>query len=727
MKFRVSFFAFVFFCTCKSIVFQAVSSPVDSLLNLINKASEDEKVLLYGEISSYFWGYKPDSSLFYAELAINAAQSSRSKYILGKAYNILGNAYLETRQPQKAIENYEISRKYRQDVGNMLEVSHSYNNIALAYRELRLYSEAINAYKIGASICSDIQDYINEAYFILGVAEVYEMINDNNSALDYAIKAVNIFIHKSYPSGMAYAYSIIGSLHKNLNNIPLALEYHKRAHDIYLEQNDISNLSTSNNNLGIVYDEMGDAQKALLYFNESYKISLNNNNKNGVSTALNNIGFVHSKLKDFPKALAAYQASLEISREMNDIPSEMNTLNNIAWVYYHSNEFNKVEEHVNQALALAPQNHKLDFTAESHEILSKLRYDQKRYKEAFDHKALFMALKDSLFNKDRNEKFMEMQVRFETERKENEIEMLKKNDEIKNLTITRQRNVIIFWFTGSLLLVILAGLVYKNLQSKKKINEILSLKNKELKEANNKLIESERHLRDLNATKDRFFSIIAHDLKNPFGALLGFSELLNQNYESNSKQETKEIIALIYESAQKLYKLLDNLLQWSRSQIGNIVYKPELFPLLPVVQQEIELLDNMVSKKNIKITQRVGDHIMVFADPNIISIIIRNLISNAIKFSNDKGKILINAEEKDGMVEVAISDFGIGIEDDDIKKLFRLDESFSTKGTADEEGTGLGLLLCKEFIVKNKGKIWVTSEKGKGSTFYFTLHSHRWS
>jgi signal transduction histidine kinase len=246
-------------------------------------------------------------------------------------------------------------------------------------------------------------------------------------------------------------------------------------------------------------------------------------------------------------------------------------------------------------------------------------------------------------------------------------------------------------------------------------------KNLLLEEANNKLLESEKHLKDLNATKDRFFTLIAHDLKNPFTALMGFSEILKKNFDSFEKEEIKDLINIIFESSQNLYKLLDNLLQWSRSQTGGIMYRPENFPLLPLIKQEIEVLEPLADKKSIKFITRVEDHLMVFADKNLVSVIIRNLLNNAIKFSNQEGKITITSKENEKMVNIAIIDTGIGMEKDELDKLFRLDTSFSSRGTADEEGTGLGLLVCKEFIEKNGGEILVTSEKSKGSKFQISL------
>jgi len=727
VNFRI-FILIIIYCLLGGNSFcQSFQYKIDSLTLLAEKSPDKEKVLIYDNISRMYWGNAPDSSLFFAQKALEYAKITNDVFSLGKAFNSIGNAYLDMREPEKALENYLKSKEYRKQIDNKIDVAFSLNNIALAYMELNMFSEALNSFKEGVSICQEEGDLNNEALLLLGIAEIYENINDNNNALEYAIKAANIFIHFNNPIGLARTYSLIGTLHRNLNNSPLALEYYKRAYSLYQQNGGISNLSSAVNNLGIIYDELGNYPQALEFFSKSLEYSQMQNDKIGMSTAFNNIGYIYSKINNYSEALESYFKSLLISRELSDITSEMNTYNNIAWVYFHSNNINKAEEYVNKAFVLIPQNQNLLFTSETHEILSKIRYIQGRYKEAFDHKSKFMELKDSLFNTDRNEKFMEMQVRFETAQKEKEIEILKKNDEINNLTIQRQKNFQMFWIALLVLLIATVGAIYYNLLSKKRTNALLFDKNKELEEINEKLLKSEEDLKELNTTKDRFFSIIAHDLKNPFNALLGFSELLKLNIDNYTKEEIKKQVEIINESAQSLFKLLDNLLNWSRTQIGSIVYKPDLFPLHPLVSQEVELLEATAERKNIKIVVRIGSHIMVFADNNIISIVIRNLINNAIKFSNSGGRILVNADEKENMVEVSVSDSGIGMEQSELNKLFRLDESFTSRGTADEEGTGLGLLLCKEFVEKNRGHIRATSEKGKGSTFYFTLHTHRWT
>jgi signal transduction histidine kinase len=704
---------------------QGDKSVIDSLFRLSLSKDKNIQLNAYIDISREYWNVEPDSSYFYAHKALDIANKLKDNLSLGDAYNNMGNAFFMHLQFEESLPFYEKAIEYRRRSEDFLKVAYTMNNFGFVYRNLKMYSESINAFKESASLSESIEEFQNQAYMLMNVAEVYSRINDSNKALEYAIQAVSIFIQLELKEGIAYSYNFIGSLHQNLNNTNLALEYHLKAYEIYKKLNSLNGLSTSANNLGIVYDELNDNQKALEFYKKSLELAIKTGSKEGQAVAYNNIGYLNSKIKNYSEALDAYQKSIVLSEEIKEYPSIMNTYNNIAWVYYHNGEINKAEEYVNKALSYSEHNDNLLFTAESHEILSKIFYDKGYYKRGFDELAKFMNIKDSLFKASSNDKFMEMQVRFETERKEKEIELLKKNDEIKNLQLQRQKNFSLFWTLFSVLLFVFAIIFIVNLRAKHNVNKLLTEKNVLLEETNQKLVESEQHLKELNVTKDRFFSLISHDLKNPFSALMGFSELLNSNYGDYTKEEIKDLVKIIYDSSQNLYKLLDNLLQWSRSQLGSIMFNPELFPLHSIINQELELLKPIADKKELRITIRVEEYLIVFADKNLVGVIVRNLLSNAIKFCNQNDRIIISANDFDNKVEITVSDTGIGINEEDQEKLFRLDTTFTSIGTADEKGTGLGLILCKEFVEKNGGTIKVSSNEDKGSTFTFTLPSIR--
>ncbi len=236
-----------------------------------------------------------------------------------------------------------------------------------------------------------------------------------------------------------------------------------------------------------------------------------------------------------------------------------------------------------------------------------------------------------------------------------------------------------------------------------------------------RLIEHESKLEDLNATKDRFFSIIAHDLRNPFNSIIGMSGLINQQSEKLEKEKIIEFVQDIHSSSLIVYKLLENFLEWSRLQRGIIKPEPEALSLNDYLQESLSIHQNLIHDKAITVTREIRKDMTVYGDGNMFRTILRNLISNAIKFTPRKGTIALRAERNGDMVNLSVADTGVGIPEDVVPRLFDIDRQHSTKGTEREAGSGLGLILCKEFIEKMKGSITVTSESGKGSVFTILL------
>jgi len=232
-------------------------------------------------------------------------------------------------------------------------------------------------------------------------------------------------------------------------------------------------------------------------------------------------------------------------------------------------------------------------------------------------------------------------------------------------------------------------------------------------------------LQKLNAEKDKFFSIIAHDLKSPFNSIVGFSDLLVEQISKKDYAGIDSYARIIQQSSERALDLLTNLMEWARSQTGRMEFKPEYFELVTLLNEITHLFVDIARHKSITINRTLPPNAPVFADKAMISTVLRNLISNAIKFTTPGGKITISVKDKSDGLTVSVQDSGVGIPKTSINKLFRIDENYSTPGTNNEKGTGLGLILCMEFIEKHGGRIWVESEEEKGSIFYFTLLSRK--
>lgn len=218
-----------------------------------------------------------------------------------------------------------------------------------------------------------------------------------------------------------------------------------------------------------------------------------------------------------------------------------------------------------------------------------------------------------------------------------------------------------------------------------------------------------------------FFSIIAHDLKSPFNGILGFSEMLKNEARDLDIGSIVDYAELINSSAQHAFELLENLLEWARIQQGSIPFEPKTLLLNTLINSEIEDSKYNAYQKNIALVNGINENVILFADGNMISTVLRNLISNAIKFTPKNGKVKIEVQKMDGQVEISVADTGIGLSRETRDKLFKIETSFTTRGTENEKGTGLGLLLCKEFVEKHGGVIWVESDLGKGSRFILSL------
>ncbi|MFZ4457251.1 MAG: hybrid sensor histidine kinase/response regulator [Bacteroidales bacterium] len=236
-----------------------------------------------------------------------------------------------------------------------------------------------------------------------------------------------------------------------------------------------------------------------------------------------------------------------------------------------------------------------------------------------------------------------------------------------------------------------------------------------------KLRQQSKMLEELNSTKDKFFSIIAHDLRNPFSVLLGMSDLLLSNYESYDDETRLELISIQNETTKQTFKLLENLLEWAKIQRSAFDFVRQEINLNETIDQCVSHHKEISKQKEITINHELSGPVRLFADSNMVQTVLRNLLMNAIKFSNKGGEITISAAEQEHSFEITVKDNGVGISPENIQKLFKIENSITTKGTANEKGTGLGLMLCKEFVEKHGGKIWVESELGKGSAFKFTI------
>ena len=667
---------FLFLLLCFSIFINSAfaDNNIDNLKRQLSIEDEINKIDVLLALSKAYWSVSPKKGLLYSDEAVIMAKKHNSKYKEAKALLYGGvNAYY-LGDYEKSIKYYQKSLIIAKEIHNTRLLAYNLNNLGMVNSYLRNYRKAINNYSESSLIMKELGDEIEYAKIINNIGELNMILGNYDEALANHLSILKII-------------------------------------------------------------EESDEQNLLLCL-------------------LNDIGFIYSKKKNYEKALYYLFKSLKISNEIDDNVGKTKILNRIGIVLLKQKNYKKAKEYFYNGLEYAKKSDTKENLKESYKNLSDYYSEINNYKKSLDYYKLYKQISDSILNENKMNKIVEMQTRYESESKEKENNLLRKKNEVKELLIEKQtyfRNFLIVLFVLAILLIIF---IYNRLTIKRKISRELEEKNnlitaqknklaetlvilqeknnelilqkKEIQSTAEKLTTTNKKLQELNATKNKFFSIIAHDLKSPFNAMIGFSELLVNQFDEFNISTQKKYLSILSQSVQNVYKLLENLLTWSRSQMGNISFKLEEKNIHLLTNEAIKMLSQLAKDKTISLSNKLPTDLFIFVDNNMFSTIIRNLISNAIKFTPKGGIIevnsqLVNNKNKEKYVEISVKDNGIGITPEVQSKLFNIKENHSTQGTEREKGTGLGLIICKEFVEKHGGKIWIESEKGKGSKFIFTL------
>lgn len=738
------------------------TATIDSLRQALLKVPVTERIGILNDLSKAYWSVSLDNSLRYAREAQILSESLGDKKGMADALNRIGNArYLRT-EYDEALVYYHRSLDIRMEISDLKGILVSYNNLYLVNDILgnnetafdyinkavelshKIENKSDIAYysNIQGSILSGLFDFNNAGVSLERALEIYESIDEikgkasvitnmgnmyhrmtmYDKAQECFFRALELYNNSGDLNGIASVKNYIGIVYRQLNNLDMALEYYNQALDTYNKIGGIRRgIASVQNNIGIIWFERNDYTTALDYYSQALQSYEKINYLSGIAITSHNTGILHTRLGNYIDAMESYQRSVDINISSGNYFNLANNYNNIGELYFLMKEFEKSIGFLEEALELANKINARMVISENYLFRARLFSEIGEFEKSLVNYELYDATKDSIFNTDARENIAKLQLRYNRENQLSELELLQKDNDIRTLNIRRQRSYLAY--LGGL--AILAGLfviaIHGLYRYRKKLTINLHEKTSQLEAANRELACTELNLQRLNSTKDKFFSIIAHDLKNPFNALLGFSETLHQNYKDLTREQVLTYIGIINKSAVNLYSLLENLLEWSRSQTGNIRFNPEKFSLREVTDTGINTVMVNAKHKNISISNEIPMEIIAFTDKNIVSTIIRNLVNNAVKFTHINGKIIISSKQINDFIEVSVKDNGVGIGPAELKKLFNLDYNITSIGTNDEKGTGLGLMLCKEFVGKCGGKLWVESEPDKGSTFTFTI------
>jgi signal transduction histidine kinase/tetratricopeptide (TPR) repeat protein len=571
------------------------------------------------------------------------------------------------------------------------------------------------------SLSEKTNDKFRIAYCLNMTGNAYYMLSNFTKSLDYYQKALTMREELGDSNDIAKTLNNIGAVHLNIHNQTEALDYFEKALKIYTGLGKDEIVFILMNNIGSLYIEQKEYEKALEYIQKAYEIAREINDEKSIIIALNNLGEISNSIERYDQALEYFVHAREKSEEQKDYNSLATILLNIGITYLKKDQPEQSLVFFNKSLEYAKAVNSIQTKRDVYKNLYDLYSSGNNPQKALEFIELYTEANDSISSEESRLKIKELELKYNAENFQNEIELLKKDNEIKNLRLNRLRIEVI----SLVIFLLLAGTIWfinsQRNRLKRETNKLLTQKNQELESTLRKLKESELSLKELNAAKDKFFSIIGHDLRNPLNALLGFSELISGSSRDFTLEEIRKYNKIINDSARNIHQLIENLLEWSRSQSGNIDFSPKHHNLLPITNGIQDISSIQLKKKNITVHNYIPEDLVVFADKNLLSTILRNLINNAIKFTPSGGYISLSAERSNGQVSISISDTGIGMTRDQLNNLFLLDNHLTKIGTSQETGTGLGLILCKEFVEIHKGSIKVESEPNKGSTFKFSL------
>ena len=630
-----------------------------------------------------------------------------------KDLNKINKKLIQT-NPDKALQLSRIIQKIAMENKYKRIEAVSIRNEAIGYYRKAKYDSSLYFLRKALEIFKNREEYEVIAKIYNDIGNIYRRLEDSVKSLKYYHKSLEITEMLENEKGMGKVYHNIGNIYFDQRNYKKALEYYKKSLNFEKKIGDSEGMASSYLNIGNVYHYSENSDKSV----EFYKKALTEFQKIGIELGVamvhNNLTILYSEKGEYEKALEHGRLALELHEKIGKTPSVLKTKTNIARIYFEIGKYNKAEKIFKEVLNKTKPL-KMSSTRESiFKNLSAIEEKRGNKDVALNYYKKYSAIKDSIYDENKNKILAEMDAKYQVSKKQNEIEILKKEKKIQELKLKKERNLLALLITSFifvLVVMVLLILFYKQKHSA----------NKELRLINKKLKDSEKNLRRLNATKDKFFSIIAHDLKNPFGALVGFSELLTDQYDFYDDRQKLETIKLIHKTAKNISTLLQNLLTWSRTQTNRISFNPKRVKLSELVEMTIDAVNSQAVHKDIEIRVIAKTDCFVYVDTDMIRTVLRNLLSNSIKFSYPKSKIDVSAKVKQKEALVSVRDYGTGIDEKDKNKIFNIDKNFSKEGTENEKGTGLGLILCKEFVEKNGGKIWLETKLEKGTKFIFSL------
>ena len=683
----------------------------------ISKKMKLELEMLTQQTSS-----NPDSAIINGKALLKELPVDQ-KYARARLLRILGNANLFLNNDRQALEYFEQSITIYRELNLKSGIGAALHNVGVLRERQNDYSEAVQNYIESALFFGEDNnsEYLGTVYIRLG--NIYNLLGRYDKSLEYHSLALNIHEKANDSTRMTHSYNNLGNVYLGLKDYKAALIYYNKAVVMCRSMEYDFLLPTLYNNMGLAHEGLDEYAKALDYYRLAIELARKIENMEVRVSSLMHTGNVYISLNENDRAMVAL---MEAQRMVNGMPDKFlkaTVAVSLGHLYVKEERFDEAIASFKDALSLTKGINSFPLLLEIYYGISEAFLGKGDYKRASEYLMLHSAMADSTYNTKSNERLNLLRVGFESQTIERENQLLKQQNIFSQLALDRQRTIRNLLIIISVIVVLSAFFLYSLYQSKNEKNILLAERNMQVVKQKDELNQLYKEQYKLNETKNKFFSIVAHDLKSPFQTILGFSELLSFEYENLTEQQRIDASKNILKVSNETFRLIENLLEWGRTQTGMANASFKMFNVRELVLKTLPVFDTQLEKKNLKIITDLPPLLQAWADMDMIMAVIRNLVSNAIKFSPPGSEIRINSRLSQNRIYISVVDSGEGIPQEIKDRLFTFDPKVQRAGTLGERGTGLGLTLCKEFMELNDGSIEFESEPGEGSTFSMVMHS----
>jgi two-component system sensor histidine kinase/response regulator len=642
------------------------------------------------KLSQAYFSIHEDSAMYYALLLKKETEKSAYMDRMSDAYMIVGTCF-----------------RHASDMDSAL----FYKHLALAAAEKSGYQKGV------ANACSDIGLYEKE-------------IGQFDSAIIYSVRAVEIRERLNDKKTLGTSYINLGLLFYDSKEADKAMYYYRKAAECF-ESTSIKNYALALNDIAAIYDDKKQYDSALVIYKRSLTIRDSIGDRQGVSQVMLNMGVLYRDMNDFVNSEKFLESALELKKSLGGEEETMAIcMLDLSETYRVTKKYPQAEGLLNTAFPIAKANQLKELERDICLEYSKVYSDEKKYDLALQFMNLYVEKKDSILDEERLKSLNDLQTKYETVRKEKENAKLTEEGKEKELKIEQGKTQTVYLYAGLGVLLLILAFSFYAYRVKTKSNHLLTEKNdqinrhnKTLKELNLKLIESEEELTVLNKTKDKLFSVISHDISNPVKAIANYNQAILAREGELNREQLAEALRKVNASVQPLQGFIDNLLHWSLLQRNGASSRPEKFNAIEIVNEIISLYMPYAQQKKIALVPDVSSSMRLSADKNMFRLVLRNLVSNAIKYSNEGAKVVISARTTGDKILVKVKDEGNGIDTRKIREILDGKQVSSEKGTFAETGTGLGLTLVTEFLKMNESALQIESNPGNGTSFSFELIS----